>query len=54
MQWSKRGARLLLQTRIKTLNREWGTVLKRWYPSLRNPEPHRSFVFAYLAALEHD
>ena len=34
MQWSKRGAHLLLQTRIKTLNRELGAVFKRWYPDL--------------------
>ena len=34
MQWSKRGAHLLLQTRVKTLNRELGTVFKRWYPDL--------------------
>jgi hypothetical protein len=32
MQWSKRGAHLLLQTRVKPLNHEWGTVFKRWYP----------------------
>jgi hypothetical protein len=25
---------LLLQTRIKTLNRELGAVFKRWYPDL--------------------
>jgi hypothetical protein len=34
MQWSKRGAHLLLQTRIKTLNRELGSVFKRWYPDI--------------------
>ena len=31
MQWSKRGAHLLLQTRVKTLNRELGSVFKQWY-----------------------
>jgi hypothetical protein len=30
MQWSKRGAHLLLQARVKVLNRELGTVFKRW------------------------
>jgi hypothetical protein len=34
MQWSKRGAHLLLQTRVKTLNRELCAVFKRWYPDL--------------------
>ena len=34
MQWSKRGAHLLLQTRVKTLNRELGAVFKQWYPDL--------------------
>jgi len=31
MQWTKRGAHLLLQTRVKTLNRELGAVFQRWY-----------------------
>jgi hypothetical protein len=34
MQWSKRSAHLLLQTRVKTLNRELGAVFKRWYPDM--------------------
>jgi hypothetical protein len=38
MQWSKRGAHLLLQTRVKTLNRELGAVFKRWYPDLEVEE----------------
>jgi hypothetical protein len=29
------GAHLLLQTRVKTLNRELGTVFQRWYPDLQ-------------------
>jgi len=33
-QWSKRGAHLLLQTRVKPLNHELDTVFKRWYPDL--------------------
>ena len=37
-QWSKRGAHLLLQTRIKTLNHELGAVFKRWYPDLEVEE----------------
>jgi hypothetical protein len=38
MQWSKRGAHLLLQTRVKTLNHELGTVFKRWYPDMEVEE----------------
>jgi hypothetical protein len=32
MQWTKRAAHLLLQTRVKTLNSELVTVFRRWYP----------------------
>jgi hypothetical protein len=38
MQWSKRGAHLLLRVRVKTLNREWGSVFKRWYPGMQVEE----------------
>ena len=34
MQWTKRGAHLLLQTRIKTLNNELGSTFRHWYPDL--------------------
>jgi hypothetical protein len=34
MQWSKEGAHLLLQTRVRTLNRELADIFKRWYPDL--------------------
>jgi hypothetical protein len=34
MQWSKPGAHLLLQTRVKTLNGELGGIFKRWYPDM--------------------
>ena len=34
MQWTKRGAHLLLQMLVKTLNQELGTVFRRWYPAL--------------------
>ena len=34
MQWSKSGAHLLLQTRVKTLDGELGAILKRWYPDM--------------------
>jgi hypothetical protein len=38
MQWTKRGAHLLLQMRVKTLNQELGTVFQRWYPDLQPEE----------------
>ena len=38
MQWTKRGAHLLLQTRVKTLNQELGAVFQRWYPALQLEE----------------
>jgi hypothetical protein len=38
MQWTKRGAPLLLQTRVKTLNQELGTVFQLWYPDLQLEE----------------
>src|SRR5499433_2317928 len=34
MQWSKQGAHLLLQTRVKTLDGELGAIFKRWYPDM--------------------
>jgi hypothetical protein len=42
MQWSKRGAHLLLQTRVKTLNGELGAVFKRWYPDLQLEEERQA------------
>ncbi len=38
MQWTKRGAHLLLQTRVKTLNQELGAVFQHWYPDLQLEE----------------
>jgi hypothetical protein len=35
MQWTPRGAHLLLQTRIKVLNNELEVVFRRWYPRFR-------------------
>jgi hypothetical protein len=34
MQWSKPSAHLLLQTRVKTLNGELGTIFKCWYSDM--------------------
>jgi hypothetical protein len=31
-------AHLLLQSRVKTLNREWASVFKQWYPDLEVEE----------------
>jgi len=38
LQWTKRGAHLLLQTRVKTLNHELGSTFCRWYPDFREEE----------------
>jgi hypothetical protein len=35
MQWTLRGAHLLLQTRTKVLNKEMADVFRRWYPQFR-------------------
>jgi hypothetical protein len=37
-QWTKRGAHLLLQTRVKTLNHELGSTFCRWYLDFREEE----------------
>ena len=34
MQWSKEGAHLLVQTRVRTLNGELSAIFKRWYPDM--------------------
>ena len=38
MQWTQRGAHLLLQVRTKVLNGELDGIFRQWYPSFR-PEP---------------
>src|SRR6266567_4074649 len=35
MQWSKRGAHLLLQIRTRVLNGEWEATFRTWYPGFR-------------------
>ena len=35
MQWTKRGAHLLLQIRTRVLNEEWEETFRRWYPGFR-------------------
>jgi len=35
MNWTLRGAHLLLQTRTKALNNELEDVFRRWYPQFR-------------------
>jgi hypothetical protein len=36
MQWTERGAHLLLQTRTKVLNGELDETFRRWYPKFRS------------------
>jgi hypothetical protein len=35
MQWSRRGAHLLLQIRTRVLNGEWEDTFHTWYPGFR-------------------
>jgi len=35
MQWTKRGAHLLLQMRVKILNNELASIFRRWYPAFQ-------------------
>jgi hypothetical protein len=37
MRWTPRGAHLLLQIRVQTLNDDLHTAFKRWYPELGRP-----------------
>ena len=45
MQWTLRGAHLLLQTRTRVLNEDLDDLFRRWYPKFRSqpqtqePEP---------------
>jgi hypothetical protein len=36
MQWTPRGAHLLLQTRTKVLNGDLEESFRRWYPAFRS------------------
>jgi hypothetical protein len=42
MQWTKRGAHLLLQTRVKTLNHELASTFRHWYPDLQVEDTARA------------
>jgi hypothetical protein len=35
MQWTRRGAHLLLQIRTRVLNEEWEETFRHWFPGLR-------------------
>jgi hypothetical protein len=35
MPWTKRGAHLLLQMRVKILNNELASIFRRWYPDFQ-------------------
>jgi hypothetical protein len=39
MQWTKRGAHLLLQTRTRTLDGTLRPLFEKWYPGLANDNP---------------
>ena len=36
MQWTPRGAHLLLQVRTRALNDEWEETFRTWYPGFRS------------------
>jgi hypothetical protein len=38
MQWTKRGAHLLLQARTQVLNEDWESVFRKIYPKFRPME----------------
>jgi hypothetical protein len=35
MQWTERGAHLLLQVRVQVLNDDWEDAFRGWYPDFR-------------------
>ena len=35
MRWTKKGAHLLLQVRVKTLNQELRPAFEKWYPKMK-------------------
>jgi hypothetical protein len=39
MQWTPRGAHLLLQIRTRVLNSEWEETFRTWYPGFRSQTP---------------
>jgi hypothetical protein len=39
MQWTPRGAHLLLQIRTRVLNDEWEATFRTWYPGFRSHPP---------------
>ncbi len=42
MQWTKRGAHLLLQTRTRTLDGTLRSLFERWYPGLANDNGNKA------------
>ena len=35
MQWTPKGAHLLLQVRMQVLNEDWDKTFRKWYPGFR-------------------
>jgi len=46
MQWTRRGAHLLLQMRTQTLDDTLRPLFERWYPSLANNGTERAYEAA--------
>ena len=49
MQWTRRGAHLLLQTRTRALDGTLRSLFKRWYPGLANDNPASAGQIAVAA-----
>ncbi len=50
MQWTKKGAHLLLQVRTKVLNNEWEDVFRKKYPEFRPVKPAKKECIREKAA----
>src|ERR1035438_9990211 len=46
MQWTQRGAHLLLQVRTRVLNEDWEDTFRRWYPDFRSQTPRQQAMKA--------
>jgi len=44
MQWTLRGAHLLLQVRVQVLNDDWDDTFRVWYPNFRAAETQAAAV----------
>ena len=50
MQWTPKGAHLLLQVRTQVLNEDWEGTFRKWYPGFRPGESAASVIPAQALA----